>query len=448
MRPTLRNQYESPIKEQQSMTNILEFGNKSKVFDEISRDNKPDPYKVIGDSFLYIDHAKSKVLDTYRNLEFLLNKFNAIIKYNLMTRQREISLPGYKVFADDAENSCLSFVHFLATVNGMPIKFLDNHLDFLAFKNPYHPVIENVLSKKWDGIPRLDKFTKTLKTMDIYYPIIKTWMVCAIAAAFSEHGFINQGVLVLQGSQGIGKTRWVKALDPTTSHAVKEGSILDPGNKDSILLFARHWILEIGELDATFRKADIARLKSFITMEADDARLPYARKNTRLARRSVYVATVNDENFLADDTGNRRWWTIPIESIDLEHGLDMQQVWAEVYDSYVKGHLTYLSKDLQESINQSNELFEKTDPYEESILYNYNWESNTSCWRWLNATAIMQELGLKYENKSDAIRFGKILKQLSAKIYSSNKIAGIRISRGLRQYKIPLFNYRPINDFS
>jgi len=179
------------------MTNILEFGNKSPVFDEIKNENKKDSYQVIKSPYSYIDCDKGKVLDTFRNLEFLLGKFHAVIKYNLMSRQREVSLPNHKVFADDAENSCYFFVHFLATINSMPTGLLDNHLDFLAFNNPYHPIRECIKNKKWDGIPRLGKFIKTIKTDKKYYPIIKTWMVSAIKAAFSENGFINQGALVL-----------------------------------------------------------------------------------------------------------------------------------------------------------------------------------------------------------------------------------------------------------
>ena len=264
---------------------------------------KSDSVKVVQH---YLDYPEViqqktniKVLDTFINLQWLLKHFEAKVRYNLMTRRREITLPAYPIFTDDSENDSLSTIHYIATNNGMPVNNLDMHLDKIAAIYPYHPIVDCIKVKIWDGIPRLDKFIATIKTKDMIlsHKIIKTWMIAAIAAAFSQTGFINQGVLVLQGKQNIGKTRWVKSLEPGNFNAVKEGAILDPANKDNVILLARHWIIELGELDATFRKADIARLKSFITMQADDVRFPYAKKETHLVRRSAYIATVNEQNF-------------------------------------------------------------------------------------------------------------------------------------------------------
>lgn len=392
-------------------------------------------YKVVSSPVLYpetVTVGKSeKVLDTHVNLEWLLSHFRAEIKHNRMTRRREIVIPDHYTFPDDIENNTLSRIDYLATINYMPTKKLDQHLDFIADQNPYHPIVECMKDNPWDGIPRLDNFISQVVTDEPEHSkrLIKTWMVAAMAAAHSITGFINQGVLVLQGEQNIGKTSWVKALDPINCGAVKESAFLDPSNKDSVFLLSNYWIAELGELESIFRKSDIGRLKSFVTTEFDNLRLPYARKSTRVPRRSVYVATVNDKSFLADDTGNRRWWTIRVKEINRHHNLDMIQVWAEVYDVWQSGHLTYLDREIQAQVNENNKKHEKLEPLKELLFSFYDWKSTAR--RSMTATAVLIELGFKNPSRADATKMGRILKEV-------NNI-DTRIISGYTLHEMPYF---------
>lgn len=396
-------------------------------------------YRIISSPLVYPETYDKKVLDTFENLKWLLNHFNVEIKYNLMSRNREISIPGHFIFQDDMENDALGLVNYLSTLNFMPTKQLDNHLEIISHRQAYHPIVECIKNKPWDGIPRLDKFAATVKCSnnELSQKLIKRWMVSAIAAAHSERGFINQGVLVIQGKQGIGKTMWVKSLDPINCGAVKEGAILDPTNKDNVILLARHWIVELGELDATFNKSDIARLKSFITMQTDDVRFPYAAKCSKLPRRTAYIATVNDDKFLSDDTGNRRWWTVEVEEIDLDHGLDMQQVWAEVYFLWNNGSLPYLTKDEQFSVNKENIGHEKVDPLREKLMVHYDWKSPLG--RWVFATQVLEELDIKKPTKSEATKMGNLLKEFT----NGNS----RIKDGYKLYFVPFLNSQTKSHF-
>jgi putative DNA primase/helicase len=143
-------------------------------------------------------------------------------------------------------------------------------------------------------------------------------------------------VLTLQGAQGLGKSSWVGSLVSdldVRDMIVKLDHHLDPHDKDSVLSAIAHLIVEIGELDSSFRK-DIARLKGFITRDFDKVRRPYARAASEYPRRTVFAATVNDGNFLIDDTGNSRFWTLPLVAINYEHGIDMQQVFAQLKGAY------------------------------------------------------------------------------------------------------------------
>jgi putative DNA primase/helicase len=362
----------------------------------------------------YPNTCDGKILDTANNLKFLLDLHFIKVRWNSMLRVREVTIPGVDHFVDEKENADLAHIYHLATTSRMPNKTLDKHLDSIAWNKAYHPVVESLASKPWDGVARMDNFIATLKTKDqeFSYSIIRRWMISAIAACHSKTGFSAQGVLVLQGIQNLGKTRWVKSLDPIGCGAVQEALIIDPSNKDSVITASQCWIAELGELDATFKKADIARLKSFITNSVDIVRFPYNARNSYLNRRSVFVATVNDSEFLVDDTGNRRWWTIEVESIDFSQAWDMQQVWAEVYHIWkTENEKTWLSETELHNLNKVNEQHELIDPYEEKFLalfdFHPGWEQQTTIK--MTTTEVLEKLGYDKPNKSDVTRMGKII---------------------------------------
>jgi putative DNA primase/helicase len=411
---------------------------KDKSFSELSRDRENNYTNNICNIPLnYPETDGNKILDTRNNLKFLLDIHNITVRWNTMLRLREIFIPDINPFIDEQENASLYEVYQLATTSRMPNTKLDRHLDSLAWKNTYHPIVDCIEKNTWDKVPRLDKFISTLKTKDdnLSYKIIKRWMISAIAAAFSLKGFASQGALVLQGAQGIGKTTWVKSLDPINCGAIKEGLLLDPSDKDSIIKATSCWIGELAELDGIFRKSDLAPLKSYITNSLDILRYPYKPRDTYLARRSVYVATVNESQFLIDDTGNRRWWTIEVESIDFNHKLDMQQIWAEVYDLYKIGNQAFLTKEESNLVNDSNISHEKSDPLKEKLYSRYDFDVNGS--RWLSSTQVLEELGFTNPSRSDCTRMGNLLK-----IASNGQE---RLNRGYRQYKVPDILYRNNN---
>jgi putative DNA primase/helicase len=150
-----------------------------------------------------------------------------------------------------------------------------------------------------------------------------------------------------------------------------EGQTLNPADKDSVLTAVSHWIVELGELDATFKKADIAQLKAFVTKTSDKVRRPYARKDSSFPRRTVFAGTVNDFQFLHDITGNRRFWPIAVDAITLYPSLDYQQLWAEVKTWYDSGEKWYLSNQELDTLNQYSEQFMVNDPDIEALLSTY-----------------------------------------------------------------------------
>ena len=368
---------------------------------------------------------RGKVLDTAVNLKLLLDIFSISTRWDNMKREREIIIPKCELFAEDQENFSLNIIKDLALNNEMPIMRIDDHLNYLAQRDSFHPIVEGLAANPWDGVPRLDKFIDTLETTNqpLSQKLVRRWMISAIAAAHAEKGFESHGVLVLAGDQNLGKTRFIKALDPFNCDAVKSGALLDPKDKDCVKTLASFWIAELGELDGTFRKSDMARLKSFITESFDKLRFPYARKDSTLYRRTVYAATVNDPNYLVDETGNRRWWTIHVLSINEKHGLDMAQVWAEVFAIWNAGEQTWMTPQEFSELSEHNKNHEQNNPLEELLHtffdFSEGWDSREMVG--YSATEVLRVLGVTNPNRYQATQMGKILAKVTGKLPQRTK---------------------------
>ena len=186
---------------------------------------------------------------------------------------------------------------------------------------------------------------------------------------------------------------------------------LIPTNKDCLRTLSSFWIVELGELDASFRKADIARLKSYLTDDSDRVRFPYALKDTVLPRRTVFAASVNDPKFLVDETGNRRWWTIPVISIQENHGIDIKQVWSEVYEIWKSGEQSWLNEIEFKELTSHNLNHEQLNPLEEGLHLFFDFSSD---WKKkkkqrFSATEVLRILGYFNPTKTQATQMGKIL---------------------------------------
>ena len=189
--------------------------------------------------------------------------------------------------------------------------------------------------------------------------------------------------------------------------------ILDPSNKDSIEQACSFWMVELGELDATFKKSDIAALKAFITNKSDVFRKSYARKKSQFARRTVFFGSVNNKNYLNDPTGNRRFWTIECADIKHSHDIDMQQLWAEVLHHWRNGESYFLTPDEMNQLNEHNEDFTAMDPIAEKISTKLAWDEPVSLWTWRNVTSILESIGLDKPSRGDATAAGIHLRRIN-----------------------------------
>lgn len=375
-------------------------------------------------------NGNGKPLKHIDNLREILRRLGITVRYNVIAKDEEILIPGKSFSLDNAANASLAWLISECSMFSFPTDKLGDFITYLADQNLHNPVAQWVTSTPWDGVSRLPELFATVRAVGEQFDperawlketLIKRWMVSAIAAAFSPKGVSAGGVLTFQGPQYIGKTKWFKSLVPPDLGVLKDGVLLRPDDKDSVKQAVSFWLVELGELDSTFRKSDIAQLKAFLTNDSDVLRRAYARRESHFARRTVFFGSVNPREFLNDPTGNRRYWTIECESLDHSHSIDMQQVWAEVYAMWQQGEPHHLTGDELDRLNASNEEFMAIDPIEERILSYLDWDSSEATWRWVQASEVLIECGLDRPTRHDAQSAATLLRKKNGGLHRRTK---------------------------
>lgn len=371
-----------------------------------------DPREVDGYTPFPMIDGKGKPLATIENVAELMRRANITVRYNVISKDLEINVPGSTHTVDNNGNASMNRVLSLCETIGFPTKHLESYMLNVGDANPYNPVATWITSSPWDGITRLRDFFDTVTAKSdrcipstgasLKETLMRKWLISAVAAAFTPNGVVARGVLTFQSKQNLGKTLWVKRLAPRDLGVIVDGLILNPSDKDSVMSCVSNWIVELGEVDATFRKADIAALKGFISKERDSLRRPYARTESKYPRRTVFFASVNDEQFLHDPTGNTRWWTIAVEALNNKHDIDTQQLWAEVLTLFQAGETWHLSPEELEALNDHNADHESINPVHERIDRAFAWGESKTLWvNPMRATEICQASGLDNPTKLD-----------------------------------------------
>jgi putative DNA primase/helicase len=222
--------------------------------------------------------------------------------------------------------------------------------------------------------------------------------------------------------------------DPLLRDAViKLDHHLDAGNKDSQITAISHWIVEIGELDSSFRK-DIARLKGFITSDRDKVRRPYGRADSAYQRRTVFCATVNDPNFLVDDSGNTRWWTIPVITINYNHGIDMQQVFAQLAVEFHAGGLWWLTDQEEELLEAQNNSHRRISVIRELVMAEFDPDLPPEKRKAMTATEVLKTRGIEHPSNTQAKECAAVLRE---------HLGEPKRIRGQNKWRVPLREWSP-----
>lgn len=232
----------------------------------------------------------------------------------------------------------------------------------------FHPVRDYLDSlPPWDGIDRVeDLFIRYLEADDNEYvrTVTRKTFAAAVARIYNP-GTKFDCVPVLDGEQGIGKSSIIKDL-VTSEYYSETLSLTDMDDKSGAEKLQGFWVVEIGEL-AGMKKADIEKVKAFLSTSDDKYRPSYGRVVESHPRQCIIIATVNGERgYLRDITGNRRFWIIKLhrKKQRKEWNFDekyREQFWAEAKHIWSSGEKLYLEGDVLEEAEKEQQSAMEVD---------------------------------------------------------------------------------------
>ncbi len=204
-----------------------------------------------------------------------------------------------------------------------------------------HPVRDWLDTLKWDGTPRIETWTSAYLGAEpsaFHHTIGALWLISAVARIYRP-GVKADHMLILEGPQGARKSTAIKVL---AGEAWFTDELPELGSKDAALHMQGIWIVEIAELDAIGR-AEVSRIKAFLTRTTDRFRPPYGRYTVEVPRQCVFAGTVNPDTYLRDETGNRRFWPLRCGTIDIAALVrDRDQLWAEAVHRFRAGAIWWI----------------------------------------------------------------------------------------------------------
>ncbi|MGL3710496.1 VapE domain-containing protein [Leptospirillum ferriphilum] len=245
----------------------------------------------------------------------------------------------------------------------VPVARIREAVEAIARERPFHPVRDWLSGLRWDGTVRIgtllpvyyggrdDEYTRTVG---------KNLLVGAVARIYDPGAKLDT-MVVLEGDQGSRKSSSLQTLFGADWVAEMKAT---PDSRDFEASLLGLWCIEFADLEGMGR-ADRNRIKMQISTRSDWVRLVYRRDPARYPRQSIFVSTANDNDYLKDPTGARRFWPVRCGKIDLEAlARDRDQLWAEAVHRYRAGETWW---EVPEQAKDEQEARYQSDSWEEII---------------------------------------------------------------------------------
>ena len=316
-----------------------------------TRENKDD---VIGNpewvlNFLDCNHDKDgnikSVKQFVHNFEIVMDKddrFAGKIRFNEFAQQLYLcgNVPWEKEDNCRAWSSHDDSALFSLIQADYGLKSRQDFADALknvSMRNKFHPVRELLDSLTWDGKEHIRSLLPEClgaEDSDYTYQVMRLWMLCAVSRVYKPGNKFDY-TMILQGSQGIGKSTFLKQLAMDDSWFNDSLDSLD--SDKAVQSLTGSWIIELAELKSLARTAGgVESVKRFLTATQDKYRIPYERRADTFYRQCVFAGTTNKDDFLQDETGNRRFLIVqtgvkkPSKSLFVPEIMDtIKLAWAE-----------------------------------------------------------------------------------------------------------------------
>jgi len=371
--------------------------------------------------------SKGEILPRTYNLSVILEndtKWQGVIAYNDFRQRIEKRIdPPYKGKIGDWMDKDTVETRVWLDQN-KDVNFSKGDIDqvvmMIAHRKSYNPAQDalRAMADQWDNQSRINSWLVDYLNAEcddsnrVYLSEIGSCWLKGVAARVLMPGCKRDDVLVLKGEQGFRKSTAASVI----ADAIHPNSFTDtlPDLKSEEVKLALHGmiIVEFAEL-AAINKSEIEVIKNFVTSQVDHVRGKYAHYYGDYPRTASFIGTTNDETFLKDPTGNRRWWPVKIASAidtDLLRSV-IRQLLGEAAYRVITGepwHVTNL-----EAHRQATAI--RQDSFQDDV-----WKDD--------CIDAFHRLG----GKIDHIQTADILREMGIKIELHSKVAETRIGQIMR----------------
>ena len=307
------------------------------------------------------------LLLTLRNADELRDSF----RLNSLVQEVELAKP-LPWRSDLGQIDTNDFTHLRAFFNDLgmtPTK--QDTMDAVyadASEKAFNPIQGYLTALTWDGTARFETRLPELLSIEpsaYVTAVLRCWMISAVARAMKPGSKVDT-MLILEGKQGVGKST---ALATLASRPWFLDNLADIGSGKAAEEQQRgKWIVEVAELDA-MNKAEATRVKAFLTREKDNWRPLYQSANKDHPRSCVFAGSTNEDRYLRDATGARRFWPVKVQSmVDIAGlGAERDQLFAEALHLYKQGAKWWLTAAEQSLACDEQERRRERDPWEELV---------------------------------------------------------------------------------
>jgi predicted P-loop ATPase len=409
---------------------VKQFVNAGGMINPIEKGKTPKPHAVIKsepqDAVVdgYLRHSNGRIKTSKENLVNALsdpNHCGVDICFDHFKGEIVISQPNLEQWCSLKETDKTEIcIRLESSQSGFADISIDRWRESVALSAQYNNIDTAqmwIKSHKWDEVARIGKFLPNyLGTADTAYTTaVSLYMWTAMAGRIMSPGCKVDMIPVLMGSQGAGKSEAIKALVPNDTFYAE----FDLKNKDDDQARMMRGILvgEIAELNG-LRGRNTEAVKAFITRRVEKYIPKYMEYKIDFPRRLVFFGTTNEEEFLTDPTGNRRWLPFKVGKCNvakIKH--DRDQLWAEALATYQLSGIAW--QEAERLAKNEHQTFIESDSWETPVI------------NWLNSK---QEFGTQLNmdqqftmhqiltfaickaadkiSKSDEMRMGKVLNRL------------------------------------
>ncbi len=305
------------------------------------------------------------------NIRYALLVLGVDARFNKFTQSGEVT--GQDLENRDLNDVCkiLSSLFLRKMDFSASAAAVERELIAIAHEQAYHPVLDYLDGLEWDGAPRIDTWLKDYcgaADTELNKEFGSKLLIAGVRR-IKQPGEKFDTMLVLEGRQGLGKSRLVAKL------AIRDEWFCDSldlksDDKTKAELLASAWIVECQELDG-MNKVTSQNLKKFLGTRIDKYRKAYARDAGSFKRHCIILGTTNEDTYLRDLSGNRRFWPVLVGDIDIEaFGRDVHQLWAEAVQREAAG----------ESITLSRHLWDEAKKLQQSRMVEDSFEAVLEGW--------------------------------------------------------------------